>query len=71
MLKYLLKEKLMISPVSAGAGYIAKSSAVSQPKQEQTQTSQSKLEKIAEQINSGEYKLDLKALAGRIADELA
>lgn len=61
----------MISPVSTGASYIAKPSETARPKQEQTQANQGKLEKIAEQINNGEYKLDLKALATRIADELA
>lgn len=61
----------MISPVSTGASYIAKPSETARTKQEQIQASQGKLEKIAEQINRGEYKIDLKTLATRIADELA
>ena len=61
----------MISPVSTGASYITKPSETARTKQEQTQASQGKLEKIAEQINNGEYKIDLKTLATRIADELA
>ena len=48
----------MISPVSTGASYIAKPSETARTKQEQTQASQGKLEKIAEQINRGEYKID-------------
>ena len=61
----------MISPVSTGASYIAKPSETARTKPEQPQASQGKLEKIAEQINNGEYKIDLKTLATRIADELA
>jgi len=68
----------MISSVSssvAGRAYSTVASESKEPKQNAKVTSskesgQTKIERLKESIDSGEYKVDLSALATKMADEL-